>query len=58
MSTPAAPLPRTPQDALRAGWEDGAGDEVSPAIRQRWEACGLPAHLAALAKQDKPLDAA
>ena len=56
----STPLPRTPQEALAAGWEDGAGDQVTPAIRQRWEACGLPAHLAALSKQQQsePLDAA
>ena len=54
------PLPRTPEEALRAGWEDGADDQITPAIRQRWEACGLPAHLAALAQkqQSEPLDAA
>ena len=56
------PLPRTPAEAeaLAAGWDDGAPDVVTPAIKQRWEACGLPAHLAALAKkqQSEPLDAA
>jgi hypothetical protein len=58
MTSPVTPLPRTPEEVLAAGWEDGAPDVATPAIRQRWEACGLPAHLAALAKQDKPLDAA
>lgn len=58
MSASITSLPRTPAEALAAGWEDGAQDQVTPAIRKRWEACGLPAHLAALAKQDKPLDAA
>ena len=53
------PLPRTPEEALAAGWDDGEGDVVTPAIRRRWEACGLPAHLAALAQRaDEPLDAA
>ena len=55
----STPLPRTPAEALAAGWEDGAGDVATPAIKQRWEACGLPAHLAALSKQQgEPLDAA
>ena len=59
MTSPATPLPRTPAEALEAGWRDGAGDVVTPAIRRRWEACGLPAHLAALAQRaDEPLDAA
>ena len=54
------PLPRTPAEPLAAGWDDGADDQVTPAIRKRWEACGLPAHLAALAQkqQSEPLDAA
>ena len=52
-------LPRGPAEALAAGWEDGADDQITPAIRKRWEACGLPAHLAALAQRsDQPLDAA
>ena len=52
-------LPRTPEEALAAGWEDGAADQVTPEIRRRWEACGLPVHLANLARrQDEPLDAA
>ncbi len=55
----STPVPRTPAEALAAGWEDGADDQITPAIRKRWEACGLPAHLAALAQQgDQPLDAA
>jgi len=59
MTRPVTPLPRTPAEALAAGWEDGAGDQVTPAIRKRWEGCGLPAHLAALARRDEqPLDAA
>ena len=58
MTSAVTPLPRTPAEALAAGWEDGAQDQVTPAIRKRWEACGLPAHLAALAKADQPLDAA
>ena len=53
------PLPRTPAEVHTAGWEDGADDQITPAIRRRWEACGLPAHLAALARQqNEPLDAA
>lgn len=54
------PLPRTPAEALAAGWEDGAPDIATPAIKRRWEACGLPSHLAALTQQqgDQPLDAA
>ncbi len=55
----STPVPRTPAEALAAGWEDGADDQITPAIRKRWEACGLPAHLAALSKQQgEPLDAA
>jgi hypothetical protein len=53
------PLPRTPEEALEAGWRDGEKDKPTDAIRQRWVALGLPSHLAALSQQqDKPLDAA
>ena len=59
MTSHVTPLPRTPEEVLRAGWEDGAGDQITPAIRRRWEACGRPGHLANLARrQDEPLDAA
>lgn len=58
MTSAVTPLPRTPKEVHAAGWRDGEPDRITPAIRKRWEACGLPAHLAALAKQDKPLDAA
>lgn len=61
MTSPVTPLPRTPAEALEAGWRDGAADVVTPEIRRRWEAAGLPVHLAQLAQkqqQGEPLDAA
>lgn len=59
MTSPVTPLPRTPQEALEAGWRDGEADQITPEIRQRWIALGLPSHLAALSKRDEqPLDAA
>lgn len=53
-------LPRTPEEAMARGWEDGEQDKPTEAIRQRWVALGLPAHLAQLAQQQQsePLDAA
>lgn len=59
MTSPVTPLPRTPQEALAAGWRDGEADQITPEIRQRWVALGLPSHLAALSQQaGQPLDAA
>ena len=55
----STPLPRTPEEALAAGWRDGEPDQITPEIKQRWIALGLPSHLAALSQQQsEPLDAA
>jgi hypothetical protein len=53
-------LPSTEAQILALGWEHGAPDQMTPAIRQRLVACGLPLHVAGMTRQqqDEPLDAA
>ena len=60
MSTPEGQPPSTEAQILALGWEHGAADQMTPAIRQRLVASGLPLHVAGLTKQqqDEPLDAA
>jgi len=59
MSAPATGLPATEASILALGWEHGAGDQMTPAIRQRLVASGLPMHVAGMtSQQDEPKDAA
>lgn len=54
-----AKMARVEAETFAAGWAAGAKDTATPAIRQRWVACGLGLHLAGAAQpQDEPLDAA
>jgi hypothetical protein len=60
VSTADAGLPSTEAQILALGWEHGEQDQMTPAIRQRLVASGLPLHVAGMTRQqqDEPLDAA